>query len=346
MKATPTARVGVCIPTRNRAHYLREAIDSVLAQSFQDFVLVVSDNASTDGTRQLVESIPDPRVIYSRLDEDIGLVANHNRCFDLVSSEYVLLLPDDDILRPGMLEQAVEVLDRHPRVGFVHSAFDMIGPAGDVRLRGVSFMSGAVQDTYESGRDYIRNAMDVSIRVHVSTTLFRRAALPRVRFDPQDHPPVDLALMLRIALNWDVYWIARAQAALRLHTDSFSANNGGSYTDTGYIETADYIAKVTEIKLRFLDTDGRPLPEAPLLRKRALWTNTFLLVNMIGRRTIPERRFTPTLRLLVDAWRQDRRIAWDRGAWRLLVASVLGPRLVEWLKGFRSAKRLRAEAGW
>jgi glycosyltransferase involved in cell wall biosynthesis len=341
------ARVAVCIPTRNRAHYLRQTIESVLAQTFRDFVLVVSDNASIDGTRTVVGGFEDPRVIYAGLESDIGLVANHNRCFDLVESDYVLLLPDDDLLRPRMLETAVRVLDQHPRVGLVHSAYDVIGPAGDVRIYGASITEGMETDLYESGADYIRKAMRVSIAVHVSTTLFRRSALPRVRFEPQDYPPVDLALMLRIALDWDLYWIASPNVAVRIHQESFSASNGGCYTDTGYVETADYIAKVTEIKLRFLEAHRDRLSNVRRLRRRARRASGDLLTNMIGRRTHPERNRTLTWRLLSDACRHDPRLTLNPAAWRLLMASVLGPALTDVLKkGIRSSWTAPVGSRW
>src|SRR5690348_6136880 len=107
-------RVTVAIPTYNRAEYLHEAIDSVLAQSFSDFVLVVSDNASTDGTRELVESYDDPRITYLRHDVNQGWIANFNASVESAATDYAMFLCDDDLLRPGALARAVEVLDGHP----------------------------------------------------------------------------------------------------------------------------------------------------------------------------------------------------------------------------------------
>lgn len=330
-------RVGVFIPTYNRAAYLRETIASVLAQTFTDFVLVVSDNASTDETPEVVASFRDPRVVHSRLDENIGLVPNHNRCLDLASTEYVAVLPDDDTWRPDMLESGVRVLDEHANVGLVHSAFDMVDAAGDAVLDGVNWMGLAEpRDVLESGAAYIANALETSIRVHVSTALFRTAALPDVRFDLRDFPPVDLALMLRIALDWDVYFIARPLAAIRLHGESFSASNGGTYTDTGFIEEPDYIEKVKEIKLRFLAEHRERLPDVDELRRRALRANTLAHVNAIGRRTWPGRDRRKTARLLLDAARRERRMLAEPAAWRLLVASLLGPSAVDRIKKRRA----------
>jgi glycosyltransferase involved in cell wall biosynthesis len=339
-------RVSVCIPTYNRAAYLRETIESVLAQTFVDFRLVVSDNASTDETPAVVAGFDDPRIVYSRLEENIGLVPNHERCLELADTEFVAVLPDDDTLRPDMLESAVAVLDEHPRVGLVHSAFDLVDADGRTVGTNVDWTALATaEDVYEAGRDYIRNAVATSIRVHVSTAVFRTAALPELRFDPRDHPPVDLALMLRIALEWDVYFVARPLAAIRLHRESFSASNGGTYTDTGFIEDPDYIEKVKEIKLRFLDENRERLSDRDDLLRRARRANSLSHVNAIGRRTWPERRRGETIRLLRHAQRRDPRLLFEPAAWRLLVASLLGPRAVDEFKRRRSALRVATAGG-
>jgi glycosyltransferase involved in cell wall biosynthesis len=331
--------VSVVVPTYDRAGYLRETIESILGQSFADFVLVVSDNASTDETADTVASFRDPRIVYSPLDENIGLVANHNRCLDLATTEYVAVLPDDDVLRPDMLESAVRALDEHPRAGLVHSAFDVVGARGELIQRDVSWIGSASGDMCERGHEYIRNAFDTSIRVHVSTALFRTAALPAVRFDPRDYPPVDLAMMLRIALDWDVCFVARPLAAIRLHRESFSASNGGTFTETGFIEESGYIEKVKEIKLRFLDENAGRLSDVDELRRRARRANALSHVNAIGRRTWPDRNRSETVRLLLDAQRSERGLLVEPAAWRLLVASFLGPRAVDFIKRRHSTAR-------
>src|SRR5690349_22831899 len=102
---SPTSpRVTVVIPTYNRARFLPGAIDSVLAQTFGDFRLLVADNASTDETEAIVARYEDPRIDYVRRDENLGITANHNLALRDVSTEYCLIVPDDDVLFPQILE--------------------------------------------------------------------------------------------------------------------------------------------------------------------------------------------------------------------------------------------------
>src|SRR5262245_47649967 len=100
-------RISVCIPTYNTARYLPEAIESVLAQTYDDFELVICDNASTDATPQLCRRYDDPRVRYVRFDELVNQGNNWNRCLRLARGDYIALLHADDRYRSGFLIERV-----------------------------------------------------------------------------------------------------------------------------------------------------------------------------------------------------------------------------------------------
>src|SRR5205814_7529317 len=119
-------RVTVVIPTFNRASLLRESIESVLAQSFTDFELLVADNGSTDDTPRLVASIEDPRVGADRLETNIGMIGNLDRSLSMGTGPYLVVLHDDDLLHPRHLETTVAALDARPEVAFVHTAISFI----------------------------------------------------------------------------------------------------------------------------------------------------------------------------------------------------------------------------
>ena len=123
---TQPVKLTVGIPTFNRAGWLRESIESVLAQTFTDFRLIVSDNASDDDTPEVVRSFDDDRIHYVRSERNVGSIGNLNRLIALAETEFLVLLPDDDVLYPGHLAAAVDVLERFETVGLVHSAFDLI----------------------------------------------------------------------------------------------------------------------------------------------------------------------------------------------------------------------------
>jgi glycosyltransferase involved in cell wall biosynthesis len=106
-------RVTVGLPVYNGERYLSSAIESLLAQTFTDFELIVCDNASTDGTQEICERYvrQDPRVRYVRHSRNIGPAANYREALTLSTSSYFRWATHDDLSEPTSLERCVDVLD-------------------------------------------------------------------------------------------------------------------------------------------------------------------------------------------------------------------------------------------
>jgi len=116
IREKPTVSLG--LPVFNGERFLDEAIRSLLAQTYEDFELIIRDNGSTDGTEAICRRYADrdPRVKYVRSDRNLGAAINYNRCFELSSGTYFKWCAHDDVCAPSYLERCVAVLDRHPEV--------------------------------------------------------------------------------------------------------------------------------------------------------------------------------------------------------------------------------------
>lgn len=112
-----TPRVSIGLPVFNGANHIAAALDSLLAQTYQDFEVIISDNASTDETRAICEHYAalDRRVRYVRFAENIGAARNFNHTFALASGEYFRWHAHDDVCAPTFLEKCVTALDAEPR---------------------------------------------------------------------------------------------------------------------------------------------------------------------------------------------------------------------------------------
>ena len=120
-------RVTVLMPTYNVAPYVREAIESVLRQTYSDFDLLVIDDCSTDNTVEVVRNIDDPRIHIVQNEKNVGLAENLNRGLSLITTEYVARMDGDDIAEPCWLEREVAVLDSHPEIGICSGGFERFG---------------------------------------------------------------------------------------------------------------------------------------------------------------------------------------------------------------------------
>src|SRR3989338_8821533 len=107
--------VSIGLPTRNRAHLLKEALESLLGQTYRNIEYIVSDNASTDGTAELLHDYAarDPRIRYIRQDTDINGMENHEFVLRKAQGEYFMWASDDDWWHPRFVETLVDVLEKN-----------------------------------------------------------------------------------------------------------------------------------------------------------------------------------------------------------------------------------------
>jgi len=127
-----THRVSIGLPVFNGEKYLRQALDSILAQTYQDFELIISDNASTDRTQQICNDYinKDDRIRYYRNRQNLGAPRNFNRVFELSSSEYFKWAAYDDLIAPDYIQKCVRVLDNDPSIVLCHSKTNRINEQG------------------------------------------------------------------------------------------------------------------------------------------------------------------------------------------------------------------------
>ncbi len=129
--------VSICLPVYNGERYVREAITSILEQTFEDFELIISDNASTDGTGDICRDAAarDPRVRYYRAEVNRGLAWNHNRTFDLARGRYVAWIGHDDLMGRQYIGRCVEALEKDAGAVLAFAGYNYIDEKGSVIKR-------------------------------------------------------------------------------------------------------------------------------------------------------------------------------------------------------------------
>ncbi len=131
---TAEVRVSVIVPAYNVENYIRATLDSLLAQTFSAFEIIVVDDGSSDGTAAAVAAYADPRVVLFRLPQNQGLAAARNAGMRRARGEFIALLDADDVAVPTRLAEQVAALDADPGLGMVGSYVAVMNEAG--RLTG------------------------------------------------------------------------------------------------------------------------------------------------------------------------------------------------------------------
>lgn len=111
--------VSVCIPTYNNAKYIGKTLNSIINQTYKNIEIIICDNASTDNTKEIIESFADKRIRYHRNSNTIVCLANWNLSVKLAQGDFIAIYHSDDVYESEIVEKEVEFFERHIGVGAV-----------------------------------------------------------------------------------------------------------------------------------------------------------------------------------------------------------------------------------
>lgn len=128
------ARITIVLPVYNGERFLREAIDSVLAQTYRDFELWVINDGSIDGSMAIVDTYTDSRLVRMDNPYNMGTVATQNQAFAMVMSPYIARMDQDDLWHPEKLEMQVKLLESRPDVGVCGTSIHKFGDIDSINI--------------------------------------------------------------------------------------------------------------------------------------------------------------------------------------------------------------------
>jgi glycosyltransferase involved in cell wall biosynthesis len=324
--------VTVGIPTWNRSLLLGKAIASVLEQSYRNFALVVSDNASDDDTAGVVASFRDPRLVYRPLERNIGRTANVNRLIGLAETEFVVLLGDDDQLHPDHLSLTVETLKRWPSVGVAHTGCRIVDTFGNTLVAHTRLVKTKDPVAFESGAQFLDRGMMSGWTVCFPSATFRRAALVSGGgLREEDGVIDDLPLLLRIAMGWDFAYVNRPLAVVTAHSDA-SSSSLGSFMPGGFRTSHSVAHMLYERRRGFLAEAALPELEARRLARIAKRTCRRDRVRHLSTRATTGDGRVVVFKALGEEVRRDRRLGLEPLTWRFVAGQLGGRRLRDGLR--------------
>lgn len=168
--------ISIVIPAYNYAHFLPDAINSVVQQDVADIEVLIFDDCSTDDTQAVAESFcrKDPRIKYFRNAQNLGATPNVNQSMRRASGEYVVLLGADDMLEPGSLNTLKTALDQHPECGYAFGRYTMLGSTG----RTIPLQHpGWWNRDYFGERDEFPELLKFDLYINIGASMFRRSLI-------------------------------------------------------------------------------------------------------------------------------------------------------------------------
>ena len=204
--------VSVIMNCFNGAKYLREAIDSVYAQTYTDWEIVFWDNASTDNSADIAKSY-DERLRYFKGEKTVPLYEARNYAMQQAKSKYIAFLDCDDLWLPQKLKQQVELFESNDKIGMIYSGVEILEIDGSVR---------SIHKPQPSGKIFRQLLRHYNL--NLQTVMISRTALCSVGewFDGALNHTGDTDLFLRIAHDWSVKYLPIVTARYREHGENRS----------------------------------------------------------------------------------------------------------------------------
>jgi glycosyltransferase involved in cell wall biosynthesis len=194
-------KVSVIIPTYNAASFIRQAIESVLGQTYPDWELIVIDDGSTDKTFEMVSPFRDRLRYVTQRNQ--GRPQARNAGLRKAKGEYIAFLDADDVWKPGRLERGVGFLEQRPEIGLIHGEVEVINVEGKLMPKETEQTKKFYRIERKKGSGYLR-LLDRSA-IFSSTILLRRECINRVGFYDTSFPIYeDYDWYLRFSLNFKI----------------------------------------------------------------------------------------------------------------------------------------------
>ena len=203
-------KVSVLTPIyKTDERFLREAIESVLKQTFTDFEFLLLDDCPEDSREAVVRSYDDKRIVYLKNDRNLGISASRNKLIDLAKGEYLAVFDHDDISRPERLAKEVAYLDAHPECGVVG---------------GWTKPSNGTPNVYPESDHAIKLAMMEGSSVWHPASMIRRSALDaaKARYEADYSPVEDYMLWMRLLPHTVFHGLQEVVLEYRWHANNAS----------------------------------------------------------------------------------------------------------------------------
>ncbi len=234
--------VSVLVPAYNHEKYVGAAIESVLAQTYENIELLISDDCSTDGTRDVISGYSDERVKPFFLEKNGGTVNALNTLLRAAEGEYIAVLGSDDIWLPDKLEKQLAVMEEKPEIAACFTACEIIDENSET-VKDSSVFSSKVMSFENCSRQemlcrlFFTGNHFCHSSVLIRTSVHREIGEYRLQYR-QLH---DLDLWVRLLLNYPVYIIGKKLVKYRVALSQENVSKNAPANNTRMFREASYI---------------------------------------------------------------------------------------------------------
>jgi glycosyltransferase involved in cell wall biosynthesis len=228
--------VTIAIPTYNRANsYLRQAIECSVNQTYRNIEIIISDNCSTDNTKEVVKSFNNPRIRYFKQDKNIGMNNNENFCVQKAKGDFFLLLCDDDMIDHDLVDVCMQAANYDKNVGVILTGNRVINSEGEVLHEDTNKAGGL------STADFFLAWFEGKVPLYLCSTLYNTKRLKEIGgFRSKKALYEDDVALVQLAARFGRVDVRGVKASFRKH----STNIGTTAKISDWCEDSLYLLDV------------------------------------------------------------------------------------------------------
>lgn len=239
--------ISVLMPIYNGEKYLEESIDSILGQTYENFELLLINDASNDASENIILSYLDSRIVYIKNEQNLGLIKTLNKGLDLAKGEFIARMDQDDIALPTRFEKQIDIFHKNPEIGVCGTWFTSFGEG---------IKEKTLQHPVDSGSIKI-NLLGRSSLGH-PTVMLRKSAMENLRYDENYPSAEDYEFWVSLSRVTRLYNIPESFLKYRVHQTNISVVENSLQSQTAKKIIGDQLLYLgienSDINIRFCET--------------------------------------------------------------------------------------------
>jgi glycosyltransferase involved in cell wall biosynthesis len=268
------SKVTVLMPVYNSEKYLKEAMESILNQTYQDFEFLIIADPSTDNSIQIIKSYNDSRINLVQNEQKLGLVNSLNLGFEIAQGEYIARMDADDISLPQRLQKQLDFMENNPEIGVCGTLFEMFGTNNQ-------------RHDHPENHELIKAFLLFGCYIGHPTVMLRKSILERydLRYDNSFQHAEDYELWTRVIKYSKFVNIQEVLLHYRSHENQLSSESAHILTQyirnvqLNYVKNLGFQPTTQEIAIHNAAINGRHKKSLKFKIKAYLWYRKLLKAN-------------------------------------------------------------------
>ena len=234
-------KISVIVTSYNYSNFIEQTINSILAQTYTDFELIIVDDCSTDNSVEIIKNFKDDRIKLIENEQNLGLAKSIAKALKIATGKWIAFCESDDFLEKDCLEKRIQIAEKYPNLGVI---FNDIEPFST---------TNKIPETIKQNSENLKkikfptNVFDKIVFYNIvqtfSAAMIKRTDIAKLNLTPPDDRFFDWWLFIQLASDTDFYYMSEKLTYWRLHENSYITKKKRKFTISANIQTLFYLLK-------------------------------------------------------------------------------------------------------